>query len=316
MPLTWPENSDLAEECFRTVVFLDAAVKLHQAALAPKSEDRSQELRELVSRYYEQLCFAVRAHSDSRESLHKQLVSRAGGLRSSPLSRNHRYALNLKPILWPPNQPPPRVGVNGALDDKDLERALKNLDDKDVLARLRSISIPDFEQEQEEMETEVCTVDHWRRDIERAAERGAEAVMDRTRQSDERTIGQISDAIERLERALAPHEPDKSALPEEPKPPSDAGSPQDGPTEEYVFYWRGKETELQPVPWRLLKYVWDCEHRKASITNVIDEVWGHESASDAAIKTAISKANQSLARKDIPVTVRQKQGWVLIEIPK
>ncbi len=196
MPLTWPENSDLAEEFFRTVVFLDTAIKLHRAALAPKSKERSQELRELVSCYYEQLCSAVCAHSDSRESLHKQLVSRAGGVRNSPLSRNHRYALNLNPILWSPNHPP-LIVFNGVLDDKDLKRALRNLDHKDVLARLRSISIPDFDQEHEEMETEVCAVDHWRRDIECAAERGAEAVMERTRQSDERSIGQVSDATER-----------------------------------------------------------------------------------------------------------------------
>lgn len=182
MALTWPENSDLEKEFFRTWAFLEAAVTLHQAALTPKSESRTQKLHELVKGYYRQSYLQVLAHSDSRVALHKELVTRAGGPKKSALTRNFRYAWKLRRILWPSDQDPP-FGVSGVLDDKDLERVLKSLDDNNVLAGLRPLSIPDLAREREEMETEACTVDHWRREMELAAERGgAKALIDRTRQ--------------------------------------------------------------------------------------------------------------------------------------
>jgi hypothetical protein len=89
----------------------------------------------------------------------------------------------------------------------------------------------------------------------------------------------------------------------------------DGPQPPNKFLWQGKCAELQPIPWKLVDFLWKAENHTAEIEAVFDGVWGDDSTrSDSALKTAISRANTALLEKEIPVTVSQKSGHVSLTV--
>lgn len=86
-----------------------------------------------------------------------------------------------------------------------------------------------------------------------------------------------------------------------------------GPQPPNLFTWRGKQIELPPLPWRLVNYLWDCLEHRCRIHSACDAVWEHD-ASANAIKGAISKANNAFAEANMPLCIRQKQGFLVFEV--
>ena len=90
-----------------------------------------------------------------------------------------------------------------------------------------------------------------------------------------------------------------------------------GPQPPNKFVWGEKCAELSPRPWDLVKFVWDAHFHSAKIDDVIITVWGHgERCKPSTFKSAISRANNSLLEKGIPINLYQTHGQVAISIGK
>jgi hypothetical protein len=67
----------------------------------------------------------------------------------------------------------------------------------------------------------------------------------------------------------------------------------EGPVLPQHFLWNGEKTKLEPIPWRLLDYMWKLDN--ASDSDVESAVWGEgERTSDASFASAISRVNTKL----------------------
>jgi hypothetical protein len=89
----------------------------------------------------------------------------------------------------------------------------------------------------------------------------------------------------------------------------------DGPQPPNQFLFRGKCATLQPLPWRLLSFLWTSKNRTALTDDVVEAVWGAESTvSEGALKSAISRANDALLSAGIPLETSQKAGHVSVSI--
>ena len=91
----------------------------------------------------------------------------------------------------------------------------------------------------------------------------------------------------------------------------DAGRPDDGPRASNRFRWMGKETELQPKPWAVLDYLWS--NHRAAIQDVEGSVWGETLEGDAALKTAITKANRALMELGCPLQIHRSGSLLTLE---
>jgi hypothetical protein len=89
----------------------------------------------------------------------------------------------------------------------------------------------------------------------------------------------------------------------------------DGPHPPNEFSWKGRRAELQPIPWKLVNFLWHAEKQTAEIETVVEAVWGNDSQrGDSALKSAINRANNTLLEKEIPITVSKKSGYVSLFI--
>lgn len=79
----------------------------------------------------------------------------------------------------------------------------------------------------------------------------------------------------------------------------------DGIHEPNLLVYYGREAEIQPTPWRFLKYMWDRE--RATVTAVQDYI----STSDSGLKSAISRANGALENLGVPISFGTKSGYVV-----
>jgi hypothetical protein len=166
-------------ELTRTCSALSAATKLHAAVIDGKADRRA--LAALVKDYYSGLCLkiiiAASSHhgldqrtEEARIVLHDELVTNAGRPGRSAITRNSRYVVSLKDIIWPPSKSRVCFGWDGKLPKADLEKALKTLGGEQAQKTLREMPIPEFEAEREAMEAEVCAANRRRkalREIER-----------------------------------------------------------------------------------------------------------------------------------------------------
>lgn len=116
--------------------------------------------------------------------------------------------------------------------------------------------------------------------------------------------------------AVGPTSPELSAATSDQLTQTPTGSASvDGPQTPNRFVWDGKCAELQPISWDLVNFVWhENDDHKAEEDDVFDAVWPDSGRSQGALKSAISRANDSLMVKGIPISVNQKKGYVIITI--
>jgi hypothetical protein len=71
--------------------------------------------------------------------------------------------------------------------------------------------------------------------------------------------------------------------------------------------WGGHAYPLPPIPFHLLRALWDKE--SVSESDVAEEVWGNDDVSQKAIKSALCKLNQCLRKANVPFRYHQKAGY-------
>ncbi len=64
----------------------------------------------------------------------------------------------------------------------------------------------------------------------------------------------------------------------------------DGPRPPKSFWWKNEVYNMQPVPYRMLNYMWAKD--KAKMQDVIDYVWEKEEISDGTLRTTVSPLPQ------------------------
>lgn len=149
----------------RSYLLLSAATRLHAAAIDEKA-DKSN-LPALVEDYYRNLCSKILPAVDyhhgldpdaekARKDFHAELVFNAEGAEQSTITRNYRYTISLKDIIWPPGEGGICFGSDGKLPKAGLKRALKTLSDERAKAVLRELPIPNAEAEKSAMEFEIA----------------------------------------------------------------------------------------------------------------------------------------------------------------
>jgi len=93
----------------------------------------------------------------------------------------------------------------------------------------------------------------------------------------------------------------------------------DGPHDGDVgfFWWKGSRIDVQPTPWHILKVVWDADSQHIAVQDLIDKVYFNEGSTsdipDGRVKTGIKRANDALCGGRVPLTLRMKNGQVLLE---
>ncbi|HEY2588104.1 MAG TPA: helix-turn-helix domain-containing protein [Tepidisphaeraceae bacterium] len=95
----------------------------------------------------------------------------------------------------------------------------------------------------------------------------------------------------------------------------DASKPQhaDGPQPPKAFWWKGKQVELEPVPWRLLDSLWQAPGHRKKVNDLETAVWGKESESDSRLKTAIQRANKAMTEAACPLAISKSGEWVALK---
>ena len=106
--------------------------------------------------------------------------------------------------------------------------------------------------------------------------------------------------------------PEGKLLPVEPL--TIGGNIENGPATGNVFHWNGVPVKLQPLQFRLVKYLWGCESRSADVQAVESEVWGHD-ASDSSIRKAASAASSCFALENLDITLSVSDGTVTLNLP-
>jgi len=86
----------------------------------------------------------------------------------------------------------------------------------------------------------------------------------------------------------------------------------DGPVPPNKFRLKGKEYELELIPWRVLSYMWPLREGKVEIQTLMDAVWS-DSSSDEALKSAIRRVNKLLEQAVFPLKLRQKLGYLMFD---
>lgn len=71
-----------------------------------------------------------------------------------------------------------------------------------------------------------------------------------------------------------------------------------------------KSTNLEPIPWNLLRVLWPNLTRRE--TEVLEKVWSTRDVSTDAIKAAVRKANEALAEVESPLRVARKAGYIVL----
>lgn len=89
---------------------------------------------------------------------------------------------------------------------------------------------------------------------------------------------------------------------------SSAASVADGPHPPNCLVLNGRETTLEPVPWRLVECIWGRE--MALEIDVCNYVWSDGDVADNSLKIAITKANRALEEVGADWTLRKKNGYV------
>lgn len=86
----------------------------------------------------------------------------------------------------------------------------------------------------------------------------------------------------------------------------------DGPVPPNRLRWKKETHTVQPIPWRLLDFMWSRE--RAAEDDVAVHVWGEAEAhppSNSALKSAISRANDALLSVKIPGALGQNNGYIV-----
>jgi hypothetical protein len=109
-------------------------------------------------------------------------------------------------------------------------------------------------------------------------------------------------------RLSAPPDARNNAVPTVPK-----GSIIDGPVSPKSFHWKGKSVELQPIPWKLLNFVWNEPNKKARMPDLERAVWGDEQQTDGKYKAAASKVNAAFMKAGCNLALRKSGEWAILE---
>jgi hypothetical protein len=76
--------------------------------------------------------------------------------------------------------------------------------------------------------------------------------------------------------------------------------PEDGPDENRnVFHWKGDEYKIEPIPCRLLRFLW--AKTEVSRQAAEEHTWGHDrDVTENMLKAALKKANLVLTQASVP----------------
>jgi len=85
----------------------------------------------------------------------------------------------------------------------------------------------------------------------------------------------------------------------------------DGPIPPNKFRYAGKTIELEPIPWRLLDFLWPRkEPVEEENEDMLKHVWGKDIVSPGAVRNAVVRCNNAFTEAGIPCTIERKSGWV------
>ncbi len=87
----------------------------------------------------------------------------------------------------------------------------------------------------------------------------------------------------------------------------------DGPEAPNWFWWKGEKREFQPIPHRLLTYLWDSADGKPTVEHVIERVWEADTT-EGNLRATISRLNTALAEHGFPITANLKNGYVSLTV--
>ena len=136
-----------------------------------------------------------------------------------------------------------------------------------------------------------------------------------------RVIGLLTQTSAELERIASDLESAPKQLP--PLPPAtttgagptpmiaEMQSEPDGPHPPNRLVFRGTEATLEPIPWRLIEYMWS--RQQAAADDVCRHVWGEsgERVGEGAVKVAQNKVNKALKSLGVPWRLRTKAGHLV-----
>jgi hypothetical protein len=84
--------------------------------------------------------------------------------------------------------------------------------------------------------------------------------------------------------------------------------PSDGPHAPNQLSWGGESDTLEPIPWKLVNYMWSIE--TAAIRDVMEAAWGHECTGEA-LKAALRKANDALTKLAVPWSLSKQSSYIV-----
>jgi hypothetical protein len=125
-------------------------------------------------------------------------------------------------------------------------------------------------------------------------------------------IHSLTSQLRRLERRLkhAATSAIKGSNADEPQVPP---AYPDGPVPPKGFSYNKKLVEVEPLPCKLLEYLW--RDRRARVKDAEQAVWGHEHEpeADGALKSALTRANRAMDEAGCPWSVKKSGEWLTIE---
>lgn len=90
------------------------------------------------------------------------------------------------------------------------------------------------------------------------------------------------------------------------------GEGNDGPHPPNLFRWGGKTVELPPIPWKLLKAIWDAVGKRMLTNDAGMAVWEDDEYSRDAMNAAKKRVNQSITDAGCPLSLREKNGYLAL----
>jgi hypothetical protein len=137
---------------------LRATINLHEAALASRSKQRTATLAKLLPYFYRLMCREVAPHEMRPHLVRDEVTDTLGELAGQPSKsatiRAVRYAWKVYCAIWHPDGLP--LTSIAELSDTDARRGLKSLNGQTCRALLQKLPVPNYDDELDEMEGELC----------------------------------------------------------------------------------------------------------------------------------------------------------------
>jgi hypothetical protein len=86
----------------------------------------------------------------------------------------------------------------------------------------------------------------------------------------------------------------------------------DGPEPPTSFWYKNAPAQLEPLPWKLLKHVWNAPEQRSEVETAIEAVWGDHASKDA-VESAKRKVNKALEKVCVGRFLQIKNGYIVLE---